>query len=507
MVPSVRAGLFAALALVAFAAYADEKAFRRPNLDDSAIKLEAQIKIDAGAVTKPAAQLRTDAAAAFQKNDLRSGMMILGQVVAAEPNDAASWLRLARTVSQIRPRDDKERILFLDRAATAAYIAYQRATNKNDEADALALLGRMLADRQEWRPSLDAMRTALDIREVADLRGQYERLRVDHGFRMLDYSIDSDAISPRACFQFSENLPAKGVDFAPFVSLAGVDKPAISVSERQLCVEGLKHGERYAVTLRAGLPSTVRETLARTTELGIYVRDRKPFARFAGKSYVLPRTGQRGIPVLSVNTDAVAIDLYRVGDRNLIDTVLGEQFQRSLYRYQADQLGQERGAKVWSGELAVEQKLNTEVTTAFPVSYRAAAGRHLRHSRLQDRATADRAASANRPRPPTDVGDCHPQQRRLRKRRGGLGDRDQIRAAQGRRTARRRETDRLQEKRHARQPGGIRQKAPRGRRGKIPDRGRTLSLAGPSDVGQALRRLRPPSARQGMGGLGRRERI
>ncbi|MBV8791549.1 MAG: alpha-2-macroglobulin family protein, partial [Pseudolabrys sp.] len=368
MVPSVRAGLFAALALVAFAAYADEKAFRRPNLDDSAIKLEAQIKIDAGAVTKPAAQLRTDAAAAFQKNDLRSGMMILGQVVAAEPNDAASWLRLARTVSQIRPRDDKERILFLDRAATAAYIAYQRATNKNDEADALALLGRMLADRQEWRPSLDAMRTALDIREVADLRGQYERLRVDHGFRMLDYSIDSDAISPRACFQFSENLPAKGVDFAPFVSLAGVDKPAISVSERQLCVEGLKHGERYAVTLRAGLPSTVRETLARTTELGIYVRDRKPFARFAGKSYVLPRTGQRGIPVLSVNTDAVAIDLYRVGDRNLIDTVLGEQFQRSLYRYQADQLGQERGAKVWSGELAVEQKLNTEVTTAFPVS-------------------------------------------------------------------------------------------------------------------------------------------
>ena len=45
--------------------------------------------------------------------------------------------------------------------------------------------------------------------ETADLRGLYERLRVEHGFRYLDYSVDSDAVSPRACFQFSENLPGK----------------------------------------------------------------------------------------------------------------------------------------------------------------------------------------------------------------------------------------------------------------------------------------------------------
>jgi hypothetical protein len=212
------------------------------------------------------------------------------------------------------------------------------------------------------------MRLALDIREIADLRGQYERLRVDHGFRMLDYSVDSDATSPRACFQFSESLPAKAVDFSPYVAVAGLDKPAVSANDKQLCVEGLKHGERYAVTLRAGLPSTVRETLAKTTEFAIYVRDRKPFASFAGKAYVLPRTGQRGIPVLSVNTEAISIDIYRVGDRNLIDTVLGSEFQRSLYRYQAEALGNERGAKIWSGELAVEQKLNAEVTTAFPIT-------------------------------------------------------------------------------------------------------------------------------------------
>ena len=114
------------------------------------------------------------------------------------------------------------------------------------------------ADRKEWRPALDAMRLALDLRETAELRGQYERLRVEHGFRMLDYSVDSDAISPRACFQFSEELPGRRTDFSPFVAVAGQDKPAISANDKQLCVEGLKHGERYQITLRAGLPSTVQ---------------------------------------------------------------------------------------------------------------------------------------------------------------------------------------------------------------------------------------------------------
>ena len=293
-------------------------------------------------------------------------MTVLGQLVTVAPTDATNWLRLARTVLQIRPRDDREKALLLDRASTAAYIAYQRASGRDLEADSLALLGKTLADRKQWRPALDSMRLALDLRESADLRGEYERLRSEYGFRMLDYSVDSDAITPRVCFQFSEELPGKRTDFSPYIAVAGQDKPAISANDRQLCVEGLKHGERYEITLRAGLPSTVRETLAKSSDFTIFVRDRKPFVRFAGKAYVLPRTGQRGIPVLTVNT-RVVMSVYRIGDRNLLDTVLGYDFQRNLSQYEAERLASERGAKVWSGELAVEPKLNTEVATAFPV--------------------------------------------------------------------------------------------------------------------------------------------
>ncbi len=372
MFTSVRAGLsgaFAAalIALAVFPALAADKAFKRGDLDDAAIKLEAQIRNDAGTVTKPAASLRRDADAAFQKNDLRTGMTVLGQLVTLTPTDASNWLRLARTVLQIRPRDDRERALLLDRASTAAYIAYQRATARDLEADSLGLLGKTLADRKLWRPALDSMRLALDLRESADLRGQYERLRSEYGFRMLDYSVDSDAISPRACFQFSEELPGRRTDFSPYVAVAGQDKPALSANDKQLCVEGLKHGERYQITLRAGLPSTVKETLAKSADFTIFVRDRKPFVRFSGKAYVLPRTGQRGIPVLSVNTSAVVLTVYRIGDRNLLDTVLGYDFQRNLSQYEAERLANERGAKVWGGELTVTPKLNTEVATAFPV--------------------------------------------------------------------------------------------------------------------------------------------
>src|SRR6266550_1913387 len=323
MIASVRAGIVAALvallSLSVTVAASAQKAFQRDDLADAAIKLEAQIRSEAGAVTKPVAQLRREADAAFGRNDFRTGLQLLGQIAIVAPEDGGNWLRLAKTVLQIR------------------------------------------------RPALDAMRISLDLREVADVRLQYERMREDHGFRLLDYAIDADAASPRACFQFSEDLPGRRTDLSPFVAVAGQDRPALSVDKRQICVEGLKHGERYSITLRAGIPSTVNETLSKSAEFNVYVRDRKPSVRFTSRAYVLPRTGQRGIPVVSVNTKAVAIEVYRIGDRSLLNTVISSDFQRALDRIDIGRLTEERGSQVWKGELSVEQTLNADVTTAFPV--------------------------------------------------------------------------------------------------------------------------------------------
>src|ERR1700754_2912031 len=334
MIGLVRAlALCATLALGLNSALAADKTFKRDDLADSAIKLEAEIKKEAGPIAKTTAPLKTDADAAFRRSDFCTSLDLLRKIAVTAPDDSGNWLRLAPTIFQIRPANPTEQTFLLERASTAAYISYQRAGNAGEEADALAVLGRALSDRKLWRPALDTLRLSLDIKEVADVRGAYEKLRDDHGFRLLDYTVDSDSASPRACFQFSEDL-AKRTDFAPYLALAGSDKPALSSEEKQLCVEGLKHGERYNINLRAGLPSTVKKSLPKSAEFNIYVRDRKPFVRFTGRAYVLPRTGQRGIPVVSVNTQAVAVNVFRIGDRNLINTVIDSDFQKTLSSYQ-----------------------------------------------------------------------------------------------------------------------------------------------------------------------------
>jgi len=157
MIGLVRAAtLCATLALGLVTAQAADKAFKRDDLADSAVKLEAQIKSEAGAVAKSNATLKTDADAAFKRSDFRTGLQVLGQIVATSPDDSGNWLRLSRVIFQIWPKNSSEQTFLLERASTAAYIAYQRAGNAGEEADALAVLGRAMSERKLWRPALDA---------------------------------------------------------------------------------------------------------------------------------------------------------------------------------------------------------------------------------------------------------------------------------------------------------------------------------------------------------------
>src|SRR6266404_5043010 len=69
MIGLVRAAVICAtMALGLVTAQAADKAFKRDDLADSAVKLEAQIKSEAGAVAKTSATLKTDADAAFRRS-------------------------------------------------------------------------------------------------------------------------------------------------------------------------------------------------------------------------------------------------------------------------------------------------------------------------------------------------------------------------------------------------------------------------------------------------------
>jgi hypothetical protein len=99
MIGFVRAAsICAMLALGLASAQAAEKAFRRDDLADSEIKLEAQIKGEAGTVNPSAATLRTDADAAFRRRkDFRASLQILGRTLALDVNGEAVKTALYRS--------------------------------------------------------------------------------------------------------------------------------------------------------------------------------------------------------------------------------------------------------------------------------------------------------------------------------------------------------------------------------------------------------------------------
>lgn len=317
-------------------------------------------------VVSDAARYRAEVAAAARLGRALPPLSV-AETAAAATADGAGWLALSRSLA-VRSSDDWQVEAAIERAALGtAYLALAGATSGEAQADALAALSTALQKRSQWRPALDTLRASLRL--VADPARQeaYDALRAEWGFRILDYSIDSDAAAPRMCVQFSEPLAVGTTDFAKYVAVAGMPSPVVTASANELCVDGLTHGERYDVTVRRGVPSTVGESLADSASYTVFVRDRRASARFAGSAYVLPRQGARGVPVITVNTEGLVVDILRVGDRALAREVVGGRFQRQLQPYEVEEIARDTGARVWTGRLAVERKLNQEVTTAFPI--------------------------------------------------------------------------------------------------------------------------------------------
>jgi len=363
----VRTTVFALAVLAGGLASAADKLFVRDDLASDAVRLENRFRAK---TDNPAElpKLKASAEGAFQKGEWSAVQTLYGRLVGLEPKEAQNWLRYALGAAMQDVSDYSARWQLRNDSHAAAYRGYLLAKGAPAEAQALNTLAVTYARTEDFRIALAALRASLKTVETPDARAQYERLRPQYGFRLLENKIDSDAVSPRACFTFSEDLITSGkVDYAPFVAVSGLANPAISVEARQICVEGLEHGKRYGVVLRQGLPSSVGEDLMKAADYDIYVRDRSAQVRFTGRNYVLPRNGQEGLPVVTVNTPSVEIKVHRIGDRSLAPTLRNDMFLSSLDGSRARKIAEESGQLVWKGTLATRTDLNKDTVTAFPV--------------------------------------------------------------------------------------------------------------------------------------------
>ena len=352
-------------------------AFSHQGVAADAKRYETFLKANWKSDGKKPADLKIEAEKIYA-TDARASARLLANVVAADPKDGPTWVRLSEALLAIKadPEKGSERYDLPVHASGAAYRGYELAKDAAGKAKALSVLGQTLERRSYWRPAIDAYKMSVDLAGTQagaqggdqTTREAYDRLRAEHGFRMTDYKTESDASAPRLCLQFSEDLARTQSDVAKFISIDGKDPQSLVQDGKQLCLEGLKHGARYQVQIRAGLPSEVGETLNKTADIAVYVPDRTALVRFTGKSYVLPSRGQQGIPVVTTNTQKIEVDVYRIGDRGLASLLQSGDFQRQLSGYEVDNIRDKSGVKVFSGAMDIPGKLNEDVTTAVPVT-------------------------------------------------------------------------------------------------------------------------------------------
>ncbi len=288
--------------------------------------------------------------------------------VTRHSDDPAAWLSYAHELYEAHSPTEPAFNAYLSNAVTAAYIAYQKATTNDAKASALVTLSGYLSDQKNWRATLDTLRASLNLEKNDGLRARYMNLRAKFGFRILNYTVESDALIPRACVEFSEQLDRKTLDYSRFIAVDGIANAAVSASGNQLCVEGLHHGRSYHMVVRDRVPSAVYEHSLQGATYDLYVKDRSAQVHVISKNYVLPSVGQAGIPVTSVNTARLHIEILRIDDRALLHTIHSQAFLQQLNSYQAQAIINRKGVPVWSGSLAVAERLNRDVVTDFPVA-------------------------------------------------------------------------------------------------------------------------------------------
>lgn len=299
------------------------------------------------------------------QGDMLNAMRWMGAAVSI--TDAADqWAEYARLSLALPNADNSEKARNTARAISASVNAYLRGGNGPVRINALMILGEALERDGRGRDTVSALRLAESIQPRQDVVAALEAASAKYGFRIIEHRSDNESAAPRICAEFSEPLAKGGVDYAPFVQLPDPGL-VVQADGSQICIDGVRHGERYTVTFREGLPAESGESLIRDVEIAAYVRDRSPGITFPGRAYVLPRAADAALPIETVNLDEVELTLRRVSDRNLLRAIQDDYFGRPLAEYEIEAFSTQLAEEIWTGTGEVQNTLNQTMTTRLPL--------------------------------------------------------------------------------------------------------------------------------------------
>lgn len=304
---------------------------------------------------------------ATEGGDHNYAISLYSETVAMEPDWAWLWSELAKANVQTETSDSWGTSELQQNGISAAINAYRTSRTASDRAEALDILGYALERGEHFRPAISAYEASLELKNSPEVQERYADLKRRKGFRVVDHTVDSDSVTPRACVQFSEDLVKSSVDYAQYITVDNAPGFAVDRGKAELCITGLKHGERYRVAIRQGLPAAIGEVTAQPVSLELYVQDREPALRFTGDGFVLPESARRGIPLVSINAEAAKLSVHRIGDRALTQLLTSAQFLRQLNGYSVDYVADSMGEPVWEGTVEIKSELNKDIVTSIPV--------------------------------------------------------------------------------------------------------------------------------------------
>lgn len=350
-----------------------ELPFPAQSIIDSARYFAEQLPFtDTPAPKSVYADLVANAEEAVADENFLGAMVAYRQALALNANDGAIWQALAETAlrqaDQVKGQETGDNSYDLSSVGSnAAMNAFLRATTVETRAAALRALANSMEYREMWREVIATYRLSLKLVPNSDLDTYLDSVVAQHGFRVTSHVVDAEAASPRICAVFSSPLASS--DLSAFVSVADAPQTSVETDSDQVCIEGVAHGGRYDIKLRAGIKSSDGEELAKDVDLNVYVPDRAPFVGFANTAYVMPAGLGGGLPITSVNADTAEIMIYRIGDRSIATAVRDGIFQGSLSEYDAEDIADRVGEEVWTGEVDLARgETNSITTTAIPVA-------------------------------------------------------------------------------------------------------------------------------------------
>lgn len=195
---------------------------------------------------------------------------------------------------------------------------------------------------------------------------------VPAAFEVVATEVVAEREEAQACLNFSAplaRLPQR--DWTERVGLVpAAPQVRVVVRDRSLCLEGLEHGVRYRLTLRAGVQAQDGRMLTRAADYDLDVPNRAPNLAFRQAGAPLPYLDTAGVVLRSVNVPQAQVRVQRLAEREAMEQVyLGRATQTFTERDGSDLLAR-TGQEVWKDLLALPAGRNTSHRTRLDIRAR-----------------------------------------------------------------------------------------------------------------------------------------